>query len=182
VTGTKEFTNPDRHHSMPDPARKFLIIRLSSLGDIVHALPAVSALGRTHLQAEIHWIVEARHAGLLQGNPYVQRVISIDTHQWRKQLASLETLATIRGEVRQLRREEYDAAIDFQGLYKSALTAWLSGARERIGFVESRLRERAAAFFYSHRVSAGDVEHIIDLNFALGRRRRTYYRSQLRPA
>ncbi len=152
---------------MSDPARKFLIIRLSSLGDIVHALPAVSTLGRTYPQAEIHWIVEARHAGLLQGNPYIHRVISIDTFKWRKRLASFATLGEIRREVRQLHENHYDEAIDFQGLYKSALIGWLSRARERIGFAESRLREPAAAHFYSERVSARAVEHIIDLNFAL---------------
>ena len=152
---------------MQDAHQKFLIIRLSSIGDIVHALPAVSALGRTHPQAEIHWIVEARHARLLEGNPFVHRVITIDTHAWRKSLTSGATLSAIWKEIKTLRREHYDAAIDFQGLYKSALIGWLSGARERLGFAESRLREPAAGFFYSTRIAARGVEHVIELNFAL---------------
>lgn len=152
---------------MQDAHQKFLIIRLSSIGDIVHALPAVAVLGRACPSAEIHWIVEARHARLLEGNPFVQRVITIDTHAWRKDLASRATLAAIGRDVRHLRGEHYDAAIDFQGLYKSALIGWLSGARERLGFAESRLREPAAGFFYSKRISARGVEHVIELNCAL---------------
>jgi lipopolysaccharide heptosyltransferase I len=152
---------------MHDARQKFLIIRLSSIGDIVHALPAVSALGRTLPEAEIHWIVETRHARLLEGNPFVQRVVTIDTHAWRKSLASGATFSAIWKEIKTLRREHYDAAIDFQGLYKSALIGWLSGARERLGLAESRLREPAAGFFYSKRISARGVEHVIELNFAL---------------
>lgn len=152
---------------MPESFRKFLIIRLSSIGDIVHALPAVSALGRALPRAEINWVVEAWHAPLLKGNPYVHRVITINTLAWRKNLFARATLSAIRREVRQLRAERYDAAIDFQGLYKSALIGWLSGARERIGFAEARLREPAAGFFYSKRVSARGLHHVIELNFAL---------------
>jgi heptosyltransferase-1 len=152
---------------MTDPARKYLILRLSSLGDIVHALPAVAALGRTYPRAEIHWIVESRHAGLLEGNPFVHRVIPIDTHAWRKQQFAPATLAAIARQVRDLRRQRYDVAIDFQGLYKSGLIAWLSGASERIGFSEMRLREPATAFFYSQRIPARGVEHVIEWNFAL---------------
>jgi len=152
---------------MQQANQKFLIIRLSSIGDIVHALPAVSALGGACPRAEIHWIVEARHARLLEGNPFVQRVITIDTHAWRKSLASVATLSAIWKEIKTLRCEHYDAAIDFQGLYKSALIGWLSGARERFGFAESRLREPAAGFFYSTRISARGIEHVIELNLAL---------------
>lgn len=152
---------------MPEPAQRFLIIRLSSIGDIVHALPAVSALGRALPLAEIHWVVESRHACLLESNPFVHRVIPLDTHSWRKNLSSPTTVANIVREIRSLRGEHYDTAIDFQGLYKSALIGWLSGARERVGFTETRLREPLAGVFYTQRISARNVEHVIDLNFAL---------------
>ena len=152
---------------MPDLPQKFLIIRLSSIGDIVHALPAVSALGRAFPHAEIDWVVESRHARLLEGNPFVRRVIPFDTLAWRKRLLSRPTWADIRHGIKTLRRERYEAAIDFQGLYKSALMGWLSSADERIGFAEARLREPAAAFFYTRRISACNVQHVIDLNLAL---------------
>ncbi len=152
---------------MPESAHKFLIIRLSSIGDIVHALPAVAALGEDRPQAEIHWVVETRHARLLEGNRFVHRVIPLDTLAWRKKLTSRATLAAIRHSVGFLREAKYDAAIDFQGLYKSALIAKLSGARERVGFTAPRLRERAAGVFYTAQVSGRGLAHVIDLNLAL---------------
>jgi len=152
---------------MPESSKKLLIVRLSSIGDIVHALPAVSALGRALPHAQIHWAIESRHARLLEANPLVHRLIALDTLAWRKRLLSRATLDDIRREIRNLRNEHYDAAIDFQGLYKSALISWFSGARERIGFAETRLREPLAGLFYTDRISARNVEHVIDLNFAL---------------
>jgi heptosyltransferase-1 len=152
---------------MPESAQKFLIIRLSSIGDIVHALPAVSALGDTFPAAEIHWVVETRHAGLLEGNRYIHRVIQLDTLGWRGSLTSRSTLAAIWRSIATLRETGYDAAIDFQGLYKSALIAWLSRARERVGFAEARLREPVAGVFYTTRLAAREATHVVELNLAL---------------
>lgn len=152
---------------MPEALQKFLIIRLSSIGDIVHALPAVSALGEARPQAEIHWVVETRHARLLEENRFVHRVIPLDTLAWRKKLTSRATLAAIRRGIGGLREARYDAAIDFQGLYKSALIARLSHARERVGFAGPRLREPAAGVLYTRQVSGRGFEHVIDLNLAL---------------
>jgi ADP-heptose:LPS heptosyltransferase len=132
---------------MPEP--RFLVIRLSSIGDIVHTLPAVAALGETFPQAEIHWVIETRYAGLLQGNPWVQRMVRVDTLGWRRKLASGETLEKIARSLLALREVTFEAAIDFQGLLKSGLIAWLSRARERVGFEESWLREPLAAIFYT---------------------------------
>ena len=67
---------------------RFLIIRLSSIGDIVHALPAASALARTFPESEVHWVAEARSVALFGGNPLVHRVIQFDTLGWRRSLAS----------------------------------------------------------------------------------------------
>ncbi len=152
---------------MPESSQKFLIIRLSSIGDIVHALPAVAALGEARPQAEIHWVVETRHARLLEGNRFVHRVIPLDTLTWRKKLTSRATLAAIRRGLGGLREARYDAAIDFQGLYKSALIARLSRARERVGFAGTRLREPAAGVLYTRQVSGRGFDHVIDLNLAL---------------
>ena len=72
---------------MPESRLHFLVIRLSSIGDIVHTLPAVAALGRAHPQAQIHWAIEERFSELLKGNPFVRRIIKLDTLGWRKKLA-----------------------------------------------------------------------------------------------
>jgi heptosyltransferase-1 len=146
---------------------RFLVIRLSSIGDIVHALPAVAALGESFPQAEVHWAVEPRYAGLLAGNPYVHRLIEIDTLGWRGSLASAATLEDIARTVLDVRRADYTAAIDFQGLLKSAMIAWLSRSRERLGLAERWLKEPLAGAFYTERAPVRFGAHAIEENMAL---------------
>jgi lipopolysaccharide heptosyltransferase I len=152
---------------MTDSPQRFLIVRLSSIGDIVHALPAVAALGEAFPRAEIHWAVESRYALLLEGNPYLRRVVKLDTLGWRRRLTTGATLREIGGGLRALRESRYEAAIDFQGLWKSAAVAWLSRARERIGFAKPWLREPGAAVLYTQRISPGGPKHVIEMNLAL---------------
>src|SRR5208282_5220679 len=108
---------------MTDPAQRFLIVRLSSIGDIVHALPAVAALAETFPHAQIDWVVERRFAPLLEGNPHLHRIVALDTLEWRKHLTSSATWLEIRNGTSDLRRTRYSAALDFQGLWKSAVVA-----------------------------------------------------------
>lgn len=145
----------------------FLVIRLSSIGDIVHALPAVSALGETHPWARITWLVEDEYSGLLEGNPYVRRVITVDTLGWRKCLRKIDTYQHMLHCLRCLRDTRFDAVIDFQGLIKSGLLAGLCRSRERVGFAKPWLKEPAAGLFYSRRVRAEGSEHAIQENLAL---------------
>lgn len=146
---------------------RFLVIRLSSVGDIVHALPAVAALGKTFPEAEIHWVVESRLAVLLEGNPFVRRILRLDTLGWRKQPLRAETFESIVRSILALREVTFDAAIDFQGLYKSGFIAWLSSSRQRVGFAEHWLREPGVSVFYTDRVSPRDRRHVIEMNLAL---------------
>jgi lipopolysaccharide heptosyltransferase I len=152
---------------MSESKPRFLVIRLSSIGDIVHALPAVAALGDTFPTAEIHWAVEKRHAALLDGNPYIHRVIKLDTLGWRHELLSPWTLEQIAGTGMALREASFDAVLDFQGLIKSAFLAWFSKSSQRIGFSEYWLREPLAGMFYTGRVSPHGRRHIIELNLSL---------------
>jgi lipopolysaccharide heptosyltransferase I len=152
---------------MTDPAQRFLIVRLSSIGDIVHALPAAAALAETFPQAQIHWVVEKRHALLLDGNPHLHRILVLDTLGWRKHLTSSATWHEIRNGVGDLRQTLYDAALDFQGLWKSAVVAWLSRARERIGFAGPWLREPSAGVLYTQRVLPREHVHVVEENLAL---------------
>jgi lipopolysaccharide heptosyltransferase I len=152
---------------MSDPRQRFLVIRLSSIGDIVQALPAVSALGRTYPQAEIHWVVETRYAGLLAGNPYVRGVLKLDTLGWKRQGLSAAMVEEALRSILALREFRYDVAIDFQGLWKSAFIARLSRSRERLGLAEHWLKEPSAAVFYTERVSPVGRSHVIDQYLAL---------------
>lgn len=155
---------------MTSDRRRFLLVRLSSIGDIVHALPAAAALAESFPGAELHWVLEKRFAVLLRGNPHVRRLIELDTLGWRKNLLALTTLGDLLVGLADLRRFAYDAALDFQGLYKSALLARLSRARERIGFADPWLREPAAAVFYTDHVAPRGREHVIEMNLALAER------------
>ena len=145
----------------------FLIVRLSSIGDIVHALPAVVALGEAFPHAEISWAIEHRYAMLLDGNPFVRRLIPLDTLGWRSRLASIYTLEEVVRSIVALREFQFDVAIDFQGLIKSGLIGWISRSQERLGFAENWLREPIAGAFYSERVSPRGRRHVIEMNLAL---------------
>jgi heptosyltransferase-1 len=139
---------------MPDA--RFLLVRLGSLGDVIHALPAASALRDAFPQARIDWLIEPKWRRLLEGNPDLTEIISLE----RNGAAGL--IATVR----KLRAARYTCAIDFQGLYKSALPAFASGAPRRIGFPSTYAREGFASFFYTDRINPRGA-HKVDHNLAL---------------
>jgi heptosyltransferase-1 len=105
---------------------KILIVKLSSLGDVVHAMPAVQDIRRALPQAQIDWVVERGFAPLVRRCDGVQRVIECELRRWRKAPLSARTRAEWRSFKTELQREAYDAVIDLQGLSKSALVAWLA--------------------------------------------------------
>lgn len=140
---------------MPEP--RLLILRLSSMGDIVHALPAVAALRGAFPSAQLDWVVEEKWTPLLAGCPVISEVIS----QGRSVRATLAL-------VRELRSRRYHMAVDLQGLYKSAALAWLSGAGRRVGLAASHAREPGAARFYTGRVAPSSA-HVVDMNLELAR-------------
>ncbi len=105
---------------------KILIVKLSSLGDVVHAMPAVQDVRRALPQARIDWVVEKSFAPLVQRCEGVQRVIPCELRRWRKAPFAATTRAAWKLFRADLQREAYDAVIDLQGLSKSALVAWLA--------------------------------------------------------
>ena len=143
---------------------RILIVRLGSLGDLVHAVPAVSALRRAHPSAEIDWLVDAAHREFLEMVPAVSSIVALGGR----------TIGAWLEARRALRSRAYDVALDFQGLVKSAVLARLSGARRVAGFDRRSLRERGAALFYTERVDVGDrideSQHVIEKNLRLAAR------------
>ncbi len=125
---------------------RILIVKLGSIGDIVHTLPALSAIREALPRAEISWAVERRAAKILRGNPLLERLIEVDTKRLRSRSVLSEAIPALRGQWRNLRATEFDVALDFQGLLKSATIALVSGARERFGFASAALREPASRF------------------------------------
>lgn len=146
---------------------RFLVVRLSSLGDVVHALPTVATLRAAFPEARLDWLVEARWQELLEGNPDISNLIAVDTFAWRRGLLRPSTWRSVAALRRRLREAGYDAALDLQGLYKSALLARLSGARQRFGFEKAVLKESGAARFYTHPVRPPENTHVVQINLAL---------------
>jgi len=105
---------------------KILIVKLSSLGDVVHTMPAVQDIRRALPQAQIDWVVERGFAPLVQRCSGVRRVIPCELRRWRKAPFASTTRTEWAAFRNELQREAYDAVIDLQGLSKSALVAWLA--------------------------------------------------------
>lgn len=135
---------------------KFLIVRLGALGDIVHAVPAAAALRTAHSDAQIDWLVDARHREFLDLVTVIDRVIVLEK-------ANLPGWVDV---TRRLRATPYDAALDLQGLLKSAVLARASGAARVLGFSIFHLREKSARPFYSESVDA-EGGHVIRKNLRL---------------
>lgn len=140
---------------------KILVVRLSSLGDILHLFPAISDLRRRHPDAEIHWLVEPAFAEVAGWHQGVDRVISVPLRAHKKTWWRIPKL--LRGLREQLRAENYDLVLDAQGLLKSALLARLAG-KPIWGLSAASARESLAAKFYRRTADIPKGLHVIDKN------------------
>jgi lipopolysaccharide heptosyltransferase I len=143
------------------------IVKLSSIGDVVHTLPLAAALRRDVPGAWVAWVAEEREAALLDAHPDLDAVVRVDTRGWRRRVRRLSGLGPALREVararRALRALQLDVAIDAQGLVKSGAIVQATGAPVRIGFAVARCRERASALFTNRRVSPGrQAGHVVD--------------------
>ncbi len=150
----------------PGRPLRVLLVRLSAIGDCLHAAPVASAIRRAHPDAFIGWAVQEPAATLLRGYAGVDR-FHLYPRRARGVAAHLDALRRFRRELRSCR---YDAALDVQGLTKSGLVAWWSGARQRIGFRGGPAmgsRELNALFLNRRFAVDLDVRHVVDRNLAL---------------
>lgn len=139
-----------------NPGSGVLVVRLGSMGDVIHALPAVASLKHSIPGSHVSWVIDPKWACLLAGNPFVDRVVLLDRH----------SMAGIKSAWRELRARRYALAVDFQGLFKSALTASAARPERIVGFHQSQAREPLAALFYSKKVRTV-AAHIVDRNLEL---------------
>ena len=149
---------------MADGAKKqFLVIKPSSLGDVLHAFPAAAALHGAYPDAAIDWVVNPAFAELLDYMPFIRRKILFR----RKELGNLKTFfAAFLSLWKDIRRERYDAVIDLQGLLRSALTSRLARTKLRCG--PERTKEALAGFFYERKLSVPEnVRHAAERNCAM---------------
>ena len=149
--------------------KRFLIVRLSALGDIVHALPVLAAIKRARPTVEVDWLVEENYAPILALAPLLHRRVIVRASTSRE-LPDADLFGGPLGywrAARFLRSRRYDAALDLQGLLKSAVWARASGARRVIGFDRDHLREPLAASFYTDTVMPDASGHVMRKNLSI---------------
>lgn len=148
------FTSARRKPDSAGP--RILVVRLSSMGDVIHALPACATLKHSFPGSTLAWAIHPRWAQLLEDNPFVDEVIRFDR---RKAGSWADAWHALR-----VRR--FDFAVDFQGLIQSALVASAARPDRIYGFHQAHLREKLAALFYSNRVRL-TATHVVDRNLEL---------------
>lgn len=144
---------------MKGPPQKVLIVKPSSLGDIVHSLPFLDAFHRTYPDAEIHWVVARGFEGLLDGHPFLKKVWIIHKDEWKKIGSIGKTVSEMQRFFRDLRGEGFDLVVDLQGLLRSGVMTWATGAPLRIGFREAR---EGSTVFYTRTVEGGSDVHAVE--------------------
>lgn len=137
-----------------DPKR-ILLIKPSAIGDVVHALPILNLLRRRWPEAHISWLVTPGCAGLLEGHPQLDEVILFERHRYAKLWRDPESLMELVALTRELRRGQYDLAVDLQGLFRSGWLTYQTRAPIRVGFDNAR---EFAWLGYTYRVPVQTME------------------------
>jgi lipopolysaccharide heptosyltransferase I len=151
---------------------RILFVRLSSFGDVLFALPAAKALRSNLAGARLTWAIEPPLAPLVEGAPYVDEVIGVDTRGWRRAWRARKTSEEISELLRKVREagEGFDLVVDAQGLFKSALvTAAIPSAARKVGFGWRTATERINCLFTDERVDVDRAArpHVLDQMLAL---------------
>lgn len=142
---------------------RILLIKPSSLGDVVHALPVLHGLRVRFPEAIINWLVSTSCAPLIADHPDLDDVLLFDRRRLGRLGRSLSATSSFFEFLRDLRSRQYDLVIDLQGLFRSGFLAWASRARVRMGFADAR---EAASLFYTHRLAPGPTnQHAIEKNY-----------------
>lgn len=153
---------------------RLLFIRLSALGDIVHSLPAAHLIKSRLPEARLTWLVEAPGVELLKNNPAVDEIVVFPKGAWLSEIANPAKWWSVAAQTGRftadLRERRFDMSVDLQGLLKSAVPGYISGARFRVGFAGTR---ECSSALYSHRLDVGDyfadAVHVVEHNLALAR-------------
>ena len=139
---------------------RILIIKPSSLGDIVHALPVLHGLRKRYPHAQIDWLVASSFSSMLENQPDLNELVVFDRQRFRRVGRSPSVTAAFARFIKELRSRRYDLAIDLQGLFRTGFMAWASGANVRIGLHQVR---EAAWLFYNHRTAPTEHNtHAVD--------------------
>ncbi|MET0507219.1 MAG: lipopolysaccharide heptosyltransferase I [Burkholderiaceae bacterium] len=146
---------------------RFLVVKMSSMGDVVHAQPVAADLRARFPGSSIDWVVEQAFAPIVRRNPAVDLVLPIAWRRWRRRLFDAEVRNQLRAFVAKLRRTQYDWIIDCQGLLKSAAVVRLARGAHRLGLDRQSAREPLASLAYDRRVQVPRDWHVVRRNRAI---------------
>lgn len=143
---------------------KIAIVKLSSLGDIVHSMVALQFIKKAYPDSKIDWVVEDKFKSLLDNNPHIDNIYSVSLRKAKKE----KSIFLLFKELRKIRKlNGYDFVIDAQGLIKSAIISKLISTKKNVGFDKNSIREPIASIFYNLKVSIAYDENSIDRNIAV---------------
>ena len=138
---------------------KIAIVKLSSLGDIVHSMIVLQFVKKHYPDSEIDWVVEKRFKGVLENNQHINQIHTVNLNKV-KRVKSIKLLLTELSKVRKF--GQYDVVIDLQGLIKSAIITKLISSRKKFGFDKNSIRERLASYLYNQKVQIGYDRNTIE--------------------
>ncbi len=145
---------------------RILLVKPSSLGDVIHALPVLRGIRKRYPGAKIDWLIGSAFASLLDGNSDINERILFDRKRFSRVGLNLGPTRDLIRLISDLRRREYDMVIDLQGLFRSGFLSWAAGAAVRIGFADAR---EGASFFYTHKIPRSETDaHAVDRNLRVG--------------
>ena len=141
---------------------KVLLIKLSSMGDVIHALPALTDAANHTPGLQVDWLVEEGFSEIPAWHPAVNRIIPISLRRWRNNLWKAFSSGEVNRVFSLLRKENYDLVIDAQGLLKSSLIGLLTKGKVKVGFTAASCREFQASFFYNKKIGVANEQHAIN--------------------
>ena len=146
--------------------KRILLVKTSSLGDVIHNLPALTDIHAHFPDAHVDWVVEAAFAEIPKLHPHVNQIFTVAFRRWRKQIWCAKTWQEIAQAQKLIQAQSYDAIIDTQGLLKSALIAKQANG-ERHGYDKHSIREPLASRFYHQTHAISYQQHAVTRNRAL---------------
>lgn len=143
-----------------------LIIKPSSLGDIIHALPFLKAVKDRYPDARVDWVISRNLKGLIEGHPLINELIIIDKDSWKRLRHLPGTISEIFSLATSLRKRRYDIIADLQGLLRSGIISLITPGDTKIGFEDAR---EGSHLCYNKRVPANGFSHAVDRNLQIAR-------------
>lgn len=140
--------------------KRIAIIKLSAMGDIIHAMVALQYIKRKYPNLQIDWFVESAFAGVLENNPDINQIIKLDLKSIKKDKKEIINQIKL---IKKYEKNSYDLVIDAQGLIKSAIVSFFLG-KNRVGFSKNSTREKLASFFYTKKVDIAYDKNAIERN------------------